>query len=94
MSQVCTVIQADPWNLRDSLISLASTNEVQIVTKTYSAGKFIVVSEDAAPAGQTVVVIAGDPETVRDEINVLAASFTIDLVAQTFSASHYVVVYR
>jgi len=95
MAQVSQVILGDPWLLKSTLTTLASTNELEIVQKTYSAGSFIVVSDDAAPAGQTVEVIAGDSATLSAAINTLIGlGNTIDLVCQTFSAAHYIVVYR
>lgn len=94
MAQVSSVIQADPNSLAAALNTLAATDEIQIIQKTTSAGKFVVVSDDAAPTGQVAVVIAGDPEKLASEIqDLIDASNTINLVVQTFSAAHYVVVY-
>ena len=94
MAQVTRVIQADPWTLASTLTTLAATEELQIITKTGSAGKFLVISDDAASTGQTAVVIAGDPQKLSDEIAaIIALPATVDIVTPTFSASHYVVVY-
>jgi hypothetical protein len=93
--QVSSVIQADPWKLADDLNTLALANTIQIVTKTYSAGKFITIVDDAAGASQVAEVIVGDPDTVSDAISTILATATqIDLVIPTFSAAHFVVVYR
>ena len=92
--QVAQVIQADPWKLEDDLNTLAATEEIQVITKTYSSGKFIVVSDNAAGTGQTAVVITGDPDTLATEIATLVTGgATIQIVTPTFSAAHYVVVY-
>lgn len=90
MAQVCSVIQADPWSLAEELQALGE--EIQIVEKTTSAGKFLVVSESPS-ASQSFEVIAGDPSTLAQQINALGAT-SIDLIISTFSSAHYVVVYR
>ena len=92
MAQVTRVIQADPWTFADQLNVLAATEKIQIIEKTSSAGKFIVISDDAAPTGQTAVVISGDPQKLSDEITALSAT-SIDVLSATFSAAHYIVVY-
>jgi nitrate reductase NapAB chaperone NapD len=95
MAQVSRVIQADPNTLASELNTLAATEEIQIITKTKSAGKFIVISDDAAPTGQAAVVVAGDPQKLVDELtSLIALPATIYVVASTFSAAHYVVVYK
>jgi len=92
MAQTCRVIQADPNTLAAELTAL--NEDVTVVEKTSSAGKFIVVSE-APSSGQTFVVIAGDPDTLSGGVNALiTGGANIDLIVPTFSASHYVVVYK
>lgn len=94
MAQVTRVIQADPWTFAASLNTLAATEQIQIIEKTASAGKFLVISDNAAPTGQTAVVISGDPQKLSDEINaIIALPATVEIVTPTFSAAHYVVVY-
>jgi hypothetical protein len=94
MAQVCTVIQADPNSLKTALDTLAASNEIQIVLKTKSSGKFLVIYDDTATASQSVTVIVGDPDKLASEITTIASTDTIDLVSSTFSASQYVVVSR
>ena len=95
MAQIAQVIAGDPWKLASDLNTLALTNEIQIISKTYSNGKFIVNSDDAAPVGQTAVVLVGDPQTLVDQMNaIIALPATIDEVSDTFSSAPYVVVYR
>lgn len=95
MAQIAQVIAGDPWKLASDLNALAVTNEIQIISKTYSSGKFIVNSDDTAPVGQTAVVLVGDPQTLVDQINaIISLPATIDEVSDTFSSAHYVVVYR
>ena len=94
MAQSCIVIQADPNSLKDAINTLATTAEITWITKTKSAGKFLVISDDAASVGQQSQVIVGDPASLAAALNVIAASYTIDLVINTFSAAHYLVVYR
>ncbi len=90
MAQSCTVIQADPDSLALALAAL--NEEVLLVEKTVSAGKFLVVSQTPSTS-QTFTVIAGDPDKLADEINtMIGGGSTIDLVISTFSAAHYVVV--
>lgn len=91
MAQVSQVIQADPNSLALALAAL--NEEVLIVEKTASAGKFLVVSQ-APSTGQTFEVIAGDPDTLSASLNTLiGGGATIDIIAATFSAAHYVVGY-
>lgn len=91
MAQSCTVIQADPNSLALALSALSQ--EILIVEKTSSSGKFLVLSE-TAPTGQSFVVITGDPDKLASDLNALIlAGNSIDLIIPTFSASHYVVVY-
>ena len=95
MAQVCTVIQADPNTLAAELNILASTEEILHVVKTKSAGKFLVISDNAASTSQVAAVIVGDPDKLSAELAaVIALPATIDLVSDTFSAAHYVVVYK
>jgi len=95
MAQVSRVYQADPWKLAQDINILAATEEIQIVVKTHYAGKFIVVSDDAAGVGQAAVVIVGDPDKLSSEVqNLIDDGYTIDVAVQTFSSAHYVVVYR
>jgi hypothetical protein len=92
MAQTCTVIQADPWTLATQLASLART--IQIVEKTSSAGKFLIVSDTPATS-QIFLVITGDPAKLASSIQTLIGTGKIiDIIIPTFSASHYVVVYR
>ena len=94
MAQVASVIQADPWKLASDLNTLAASNSIQIITKTYSTGKFIIVRETGGATGQTAVVIAGDPETLKAQIDTLiAGGASIEIVSPTFSSAYYVVVY-
>lgn len=91
MAQVCTVIQADPATLATHLAALGE--QVLIVEKTKSAGKFVVISESPSTS-QQFEVIAGDPESLSTAIqNLIDVGVTIDLIIPTFSAAHYVVVY-
>lgn len=96
MAQVSRVIQADPQTLAGSLQSIAATEQIQIITKTKSAGKFIVVSDPAGILGQSVQVIVGDPQALADGITAILAgpATVIDVVSETFSAAYYIVVYR
>lgn len=95
MAQVSSVIQADPNTFADELNTLAATNEIQIITKTKSAGKFLVISDDAASTGQVAVVISGDPQKLADDIaDIIALPATVEIVSETFSAAHYIVVYK
>ena len=94
MAQSCTVVQADPNSLKDAINALAATSEITWITKTKSAGKFLVIADNAAPAGQQSQVIVGDPASLAAALNVIASTKTIDLVINTFSAAHYLVVYR
>ena len=95
MAQVTRVIQADPWKLQDELIALAATEEIQIVTKTYSAGKFLVVSDNAGGTGQQVGLTVGDPDKLASEINdLIALPSVVEIVEKTFSGAHYIVVYK
>jgi hypothetical protein len=89
MAQNCTVIQADPATLAVELAAL--NEEILIVQKTASAGKFIVVSQ-APSTSQTFTVVAGDPDKLASEIDTIALGATVNLVIPTFSAAHYVVV--
>jgi hypothetical protein len=94
MAQVASVIQADPWKLVSDLNTLAASNTIQIITKTYSSGKFIIVRENLASTGQTAVVLSGDPATLKSKIDILiAGGASIEIVSPTFSSSYYVVVY-
>lgn len=95
MAQVCQVIQADPDTLAAELNTLASTNEIIHVVKTKSAGKFLVISDDAGSTSQIASVITGDPDKLVDDLDaIIATPYTIDLVVETFSAAHYVAVYK
>jgi hypothetical protein len=90
MAQLCTVIQGDPWTLKDQLIALAGN--IQVVEKTTSAGKFIVIY-DTVPLAQNFTLISGDPQKLSSEINaIIAGGSLIDLIIPTFSSSHYLVV--
>lgn len=90
MAQQCTVIQGDPESLKTQLIALAGT--IQVVEKTTSAGKFIVIY-DTTPLAQNFTVVTGDPQKLSSEINaIIAGGDLIDLVIPTFSSSHYLVV--
>jgi hypothetical protein len=89
MAQNCTIIQADPWSLADALFALSE--EVLIVEKTSSSGKFLVISQ-APSTGQIFNVVVGDPEKISNEVNTILGSFDVDLIIPTFSASHYIVV--
>jgi hypothetical protein len=93
MAQTCTVIQADPTSLVEALVALAATEEIQLVQKTSSAGKFLVISE-APSTGQQLAVVVGDPDKLKDDINFFISIYgvSIDLVIPTFSAAHYVVI--
>ena len=90
MAQICRVIQADPQSLATALLAL--NEQVLIVEKTASSGKFLVVSKTPS-TGQSFVVILGDPQKLSDEVATLAVSNTVSLIIPTFSASSYVVVY-
>jgi hypothetical protein len=90
MAQVSQVIQADPTSLAAALLAL--NQEVLLVEKTSSAGKFLVVSE-APSTSQTFTVITGDPDKLAASVAALVSGGdTINLIIPTFSASHYVVV--
>jgi hypothetical protein len=90
MAQLCTVIQADPQTLVTALSALAGT--IQVVEKTTSAGKFLVVYDDAAST-QSITVISGDPDKLASSLNtIIGGGDLIELIIPTFSASHYVVV--
>lgn len=93
MAQVCTVIQADPNTFKAELETLAAANEIKLITKTKSAGKFLVIYDDAGTTGQLVEVIVGDPDLLSGSLTTIAATFTINIVSDTFSAAHYIVVY-
>jgi len=45
MAQITRVIQADPDSLAAQLNVLVATESIEIITKTTSAGKFIVISD-------------------------------------------------
>lgn len=93
--QVSRVYQADPWKLAQDINNLASSETIQIIAKTYSNGKFVVVSDNAASVSQVAVVIVGDPEKLKkDTQDLINLGKSIDIVTQTFSSAHYVVVYR
>lgn len=95
MAQVCQVIQADPDTLAAELTTLAATNEIKLIVKTKSAGKFLVVSDDAGSTAQIISVISGDPEKLADELDaIIATPYTLEIVSETFSAAHYVAVYK
>lgn len=95
MAQVCQVIQADPDTLAAELNTLASTNEIKIVEKTRSAGKFIVISDDSGSTSQVVSVIAGDPDKLASELaSIISTPYTLEIVAETFSSAHYIAVYK
>jgi hypothetical protein len=87
MAQVARVIQGDPAAVASQLNTLAATESIKIVEKTFSAGDYIVVSDNAAGTGQTVVVLKGDPAAVA-----AAMPATVNVVCPTFSASQYIVV--
>jgi hypothetical protein len=93
--QVSRVYQADPWKLAQDINNLAATETIQIIAKTYSNGKFVVISDNAASVSQVAVVIVGDPDKLKkDTQDLIDSGKTIDIVTQTFSSAHYVVVYR
>lgn len=90
MARVCRVLSGDPMSVAAALDTLAATEEILIVEKTFSSGDFIVVSDNAAGTGQDVIVAKGDPATVATLLN----GGTIDIICPTFSASQYIVVER
>lgn len=90
MAQSCIVIQGDPESLKSQLIALAGN--IQIVEKTTSAGKFVIVY-DTIPVTQNFTVIQGDPQKLSSDINgIIAGGDIISLIIPTFSSSHYLVV--
>ena len=90
MAQQCTVIQGDPESLKTQLIALAGN--IQVVEKTTSAGKFVVVY-DTIPVTQNFTVIQGDPQKLSSDINgIIAGGDIISLIIPTFSSSYYLVV--
>jgi hypothetical protein len=92
--QVTQTSKGDPATLAAILNTLAATNEVQIVTKSRSAGSFIIVSDNAAPTGQTAEVLKGDPATISTLLAALiGGGATIEILVTTFSGGYYVVVY-
>lgn len=94
MAQVTTVMKGDPNSLKDLLNTLAATNEIQIITKTKSAGSFVVVYDDAGGIGQTVEVLRGDPYDLVNAMNALiTGGADITILQSTFSAAYYLVVY-
>lgn len=91
MAQVSRVIQADPNSLAAALNAL--NEEVIMVEKTASNGKFLVISK-TPDIGQTFQVIAGDPDKLADSLTTLiGGGSVIAFIAPTFSAAHYVVGY-
>jgi hypothetical protein len=87
MAQVARVVSGDPATVRAQLATIAATETIRIVEKTFSSGDYIVITDNAASAGQIVSVLKGDPATV-----VAAMPAGIDVVCPTFSASQYLVV--
>lgn len=93
MAQIARTFEGDPAYVASQLTTLAATEEITEVRKTYSSGSFIVISDDTAGTGQDVVVISGAPETLVSTINdMIADGDVIEILAPTFSASHYLVV--
>jgi nitrate reductase NapAB chaperone NapD len=92
--QVTEVLNGIHDDLADQLNILAASATIQIVQKTISSAKYLVVYENSAPGGQTVEVINGDPETLAEEIQaIIDGGGVINAVANTFSASYYLVVW-
>lgn len=87
MAQVARVVTGDPATVRAQLATIAATETIKIVEKTFSSGDYIVVSDNAAGSGQVVSVLKGDPATV-----VAAMPSGVDIVCPTFSASQYLVI--
>ena len=87
MAQVARVITGDPTSVRSQLTTLAATESIKIVEKTFSSGDYIVISDNAAGTGQVVTVVKGDPATVA---TLLPAG--VEILCPTFSASQYLVI--
>ena len=94
MAQVAVVIKGDPVTVAAAIDTLCSTNTVVEVTKTFSAGSFLVVSDNAAADGQTCVVVKGDPATVAAEVQALISGSTTAILTETFSKGSYILVYN
>jgi len=87
MAQATRVISGDPASVAAQLNTLAATEELLIIEKTFSAGDYIVVSDDTAGTGQNAIVLKGDPNSIA-----ALMPAAVDIVCPTFSASQYLVV--
>lgn len=92
--QVSEVLQGDPATLVTELTNLAAVSEIQIIKKTKSSGKYIVIYEDAGPTGQTVEKIQGDPDALQAALDaIISGGGAINIVENTFNAAVYLVVW-
>jgi alkanesulfonate monooxygenase SsuD/methylene tetrahydromethanopterin reductase-like flavin-dependent oxidoreductase (luciferase family) len=92
--QVTEVLNGIHDDLADQLNVLAASATIQIVQKTVSSAKYLVVYDNTTPGGQTVEVISGDPDALAEEIQtIIDGGGVINAVANTFSASFYLVVW-
>lgn len=90
MARVSRVISGDPAKVAEQINTLAATERILIVEKTFSSGAYIVVTENTTPNGQTCQVVKGAPAAVAALLN----GITVDILCPTFSASQYIRVRR
>lgn len=91
MAQTVVVLKGDPDNIVSQLNTLAAANEIQFVTKTKSAGQYLVGYENT-PTSQSVVALKGDPEFISDQLQTILLAEVVDVFSKTFSNSVYIVV--
>jgi hypothetical protein len=87
MAQVVRVIKGDPSSVASQLNTIASTETINHIVKSYSAGEFLVISDDSISLSQTVTVVKGDPTSVAT----IAPAGSV-LICPTFSAAQYLVI--
>lgn len=93
MAQIAQVLKGDPGTVAGLLTTLAVSNEIVLIRKTFSAGEYIIVYDNSGTAGQTISVIKGDPITAATLINALISGSTKVALSDTFSAGSYLVAY-
>jgi hypothetical protein len=91
MAQIVRVLKGDPATVAAAIDTLANTEEIQVVQKTFSGGEYLVVSDDSAPASQFALVVRGDPATVASFIQSNTTGPKI-VLADTFNNSVYILV--
>ena len=93
MAQIVVVLKGDPENIVSQLNTLALANEIQFITKTKSAGQYLVGYETISTS-QSVVALKGDPESISDKLQTILLTEVVDVFSKTFSNSVYIVVKR